>query len=239
MILIGFRVQKVHYPMSLAISKGIFTTIHLKDGVPEFLEAHLERLSLHREWVGIKTDLPSLYQLNKAIDKKNARQGSYRLKVILTPENYRIEITPYIPPLQTPLSLVVEKIFPDALFNRIKPVDYHQRIALKESALNKGFDDVLTIDPQGIILEASMANIFWIQGKTLYTPDPALPILSGIYLSQLIKNGPFKCIEGEFTVSDICGDVYLCNALMHALPVKSVIFEHSQMNYKQHCDIVV
>lgn len=226
MISIGSRVQKVHYPMNLSISKGIFTTIYLKDGVPEYLEEHLERLSLHQKWVGIQTTLPSLEDIDEAIDKKNARQGSYRLKVILTPENYRIEITPYIPPPQKPLSLIVEKILPDALFNRIKPVDYHQRIALKEGALNKGFDDVLTIDPQGIVLEASMANIFWIEGKTLYTPDRALPILSGIYLNHLIKNGPFKCVEGKFTVSDICGSVYLCNALTHAQPVKSVAFEY-------------
>jgi branched-subunit amino acid aminotransferase/4-amino-4-deoxychorismate lyase len=43
------------------------------------------------------------------------------------------------------------------------------------------------VDGQGNLLEASCSNVFWIEQEVLYTPDPALPLLFGIKIQQVLE----------------------------------------------------
>jgi branched-subunit amino acid aminotransferase/4-amino-4-deoxychorismate lyase len=58
----------------------------------------------------------------------------------------------------------------------------------RRKAMASGFEDVLLVNPQGHLCEASTANIFFIREGTLYTPDPERDgCLPGITRQQVLE----------------------------------------------------
>lgn len=93
-----------------------------------------------------------------------------------------------------------------------------------EHGLSTGGDDAVTTTESGILLEASFGNLFWIEGKNFYTPDPALPLHFGVTIAQLtelvqklgyavkfVKIAPQDIPEGAF--------LFRCNTMSGIRPV--------------------
>lgn len=175
---------------------GVFTTLLVTDGFPVFLEEHCKRLYAQAEALNfeiIKICLKSIYQL---IIRNQAQKGDYRLKIcyiaredfyqkkkltlllgIISPYtriDHPLRLLPYPNPIETPLA-------------HYKTLSYSHRFFLLEWAKIHQFDDVLTKDAKGHILESAFANIFWIKNKTLYYTAPDLPVFPGIVI-EIIKN---------------------------------------------------
>lgn len=174
---------------------GVFTTLLVTDGLPVFLKEHCKRLYTQAKALNfqiIKVCLESIYEL---IVRNNAQKGDYRLKIcyiargafyqktkltillgIISPYtrgHHPIRLLPYPSPIETP-------------FAHYKTLGYSHRFFLLEWAKIHQFDDVLTKDAKGHILESAFANIFWIKNKTLYYIAPDLPVFPGIII-EIIK----------------------------------------------------
>lgn len=68
----------------------------------------------------------------------------------------------------------------DVLDPRVKSLNYLNNILAKREANLRGADDALVLNAQGLVAEASAANIFALTGNRLATPPPTDGALEGI-----------------------------------------------------------
>lgn len=213
---------------------GIFTTLLVTDGFPVFLEEHCRRLytqAKELQFQIIKVCSESIYEL---IIRNNAQKGNYRLKICYIARgeffqnmklslllgiissyissHHSIRLLPYPTPIETPLA-------------HYKTLSYSHRYLLLEWARIRQFDDVITKDAKGHILESAFANIFWMKDKTLYYPALDLPVFPGVTI-EIIKK-VVSCWEG-YTVQksykpiediDFLAQWFISNSLLGIRPV--------------------
>ncbi|MCH9632715.1 MAG: hypothetical protein S4CHLAM6_10530 [Chlamydiae bacterium] len=106
----------------------------------------------------------------------------------------------------------------------LKKQDSFKRLLFKKNAQEEGYNDYLFVDKNGYILETTIANIFWINGKKLFTPSKKLPIYFGITLQKIIcaaKDLGYLIEEVyEKDISKVAqSQPFICNSLMEVLPI--------------------
>ena len=130
---------------------------------------------------------------------------------------------------------------------KVKSLAFLDHLLVVDYALKQGFDDAIVQDHQGMVLETSVANLFWRFGNDLFFPDPSLSLYQGITLQQVLiaaeKIGLNK-VPVQARLEDIPADsqLYICNSLKGIVPVieidtkpfkRDLIFE--QDLYKNLC----
>ena len=70
--------------------------------------------------------------------------------------------------------------------------------AMWRHAQGEGFDAALIVDHDGLVLEASTANVFFLCAGTWVTPPLALSLLPGLVRAWVLDHG--LAVEGEVTV---------------------------------------
>jgi branched-chain amino acid aminotransferase len=77
----------------------------------------------------------------------------------------------------------------DVLDPRVKSLNYLNNILAKREANLRGADDALVLNAQGLVAEASAANIFTLMGRRLETPPPTDGALEGITRRSVLEIG--------------------------------------------------
>lgn len=178
---------------------GAFSTIQVRDGFPLFLQTHLDQL--RAQCAAFNLIMPPISQslIEELIDRNQAGEGVWRLKIVVTggdtPEialptrkgRLVILIKPFQPSVHPPLKL---GIFPIPFYlchASYKSLAHLNRFYVMQEAKVQEVDDCVTLTEQGIILEAAFGNLFWVKAKTLYTPDPKLPLYFGVTIKNILK----------------------------------------------------
>lgn len=179
----------------ILIGDGVFTTLLVQNGVPILIEEHCKRLYFQARKLNLQIVQISFQSIHKLLMLNNAKEGLYRLKLcyiaegdffqknkstilvgVLSPytlEKDPVRLLPYPCPIETP-------------FSHYKTLAYSHRFFLLQWAISQQFDDVITVNSKGYILETAFANIFWFVGNTFYYPAPRLPVFPGITI-EIIK----------------------------------------------------
>ena len=158
---------------------GVFETVLVVDGEPRHLDEHLLRLDASlRELYGIRLTTP-------AVDAAG-RQGRWRLRIQAdrTGET-TLELTLAAPPPQQPRELV-PFILPGGLGSH----KWQDRSLLAALARQSGNKTPLIVDADGLVLEASYANVWIIERGALITPPADGRILPGITRQLLLASEP-------------------------------------------------
>lgn len=175
---------------------GIFTTLKVENGKAIFFERHIERLQEHCREIHIIPPEIDYSWIEKLIELKDAYEGIWRLKIIITGgqspttglhERQHGSILITLESVVVTDNPVTAGIFPRAIswpYSKIKTLAYLHRMAIIQHAQDNGWDDCIVLSPEGYILEASFANIFWIHDNNFYTPAPSLPLLFGISVQE-------------------------------------------------------
>lgn len=196
--------------------EGVFTTLRVENGIPIWLSEHLQRL---RHWT-MMSGLPSLTLTDREVITFAQRmRGIGRLKLARTDQHQWMHLQPY----QSPKVPLLVGIYPWSVQRHpIKSLNYIHRAQVRAWALSRGFDDALTVDEEGYLLEGSYSNLYWILGKQLITPPNTSPLLQGIFLQQMIKRGRFRVVFAHFRIEEIPSEarLYLCNCLHGSVPIK-------------------
>ena len=212
----------------MKLEDGVFTTMRLHEGRIEYLDMHLSRLKNHCVQLKIAPpplDAPYFLDFCK---KHNLMEGTWRFKVIVEVSGkLTIVYESYKKNLPEALRLTLYRTDPDLVDSHIKRLNNSSRGFLRQKAFEEGFDDCITEDQQGNLLEASFANIFYKNGNTVYTPDPNLPLLSGIMLGAVenaVKNLGFHFRKAfiRFDSIPLNSQVFICNSLILFHPVISL-----------------
>ena len=202
---------------------GVFTTMRVHDGIIENYSLHYKRLQTHAAFVGIRFDQDILKILHAFLEENDAKKGTYRLKVMVLEscDQVRCELSPYTSEyVEKRLVLLDEQ---KTSMPGIKTVNYDKRHALFQKAQELCYDDCLVQTQEGILLESSYANIFWVHDNTIYTPSSKLPILYGTMITTIESLSlPFHKVFCTLLEIPSTASVYLCNALIWFLPVVAI-----------------
>ncbi|AQQ01628.1 aminodeoxychorismate lyase [Pseudoalteromonas aliena] len=219
---------------------GFFTTAKVVDGQVQYWPHHKARLIECAERLGF----PELdfYSLENKITQHTTDLQLSVLKILITrgeggrgyglpsecnitillsvldyPSNYsalakkgvRLEISPI-------------KLAAQPYLAGLKTLNRLEQVLIKKAMQTQNCDDVLVLDHNDNVIEASAANIFAIKNHKVFSPLVDECGIKGVYLQSLCDKLPveFKRVQVEDLIQ--ADAVFVCNSLMGAVPVKSI-----------------
>lgn len=185
---------------------GLFETIVVRNGKIKFLSAHIERLKLGSKAIDLK--LPELFsrdaiellileliQMNKLTENVRVKLMVWRKEGgLYTPENDSINYLIKTSTL-TNASIVSIKSWrcyhqfrlTETLISAYKTINALPYVLASNYKKQHKLDEVVLLDLEGNVAEASASNLFWIQDNDLFTPSLKTGCKKGIIRSQLQK----------------------------------------------------
>lgn len=99
-----------------------------------------------------------------------------------------------------------------------------EQVLLKADVEEQGFVDGVVLDINEHVVETTMANLFWVKGETLYTPNMEKSGVAGVLRRLVIQHAArleMKVIMVEFEIDHLlrADEVFICNALLGVAPV--------------------
>ncbi|MBC2606903.1 aminotransferase class IV [Pelagicoccus albus] len=242
-IFIGDRFVQEGYVESDVLSRGfafgfgVFETIKFIHRRPCFFSEHIERLKLAASSAGLAVELEEVELWERAIQLFNTAKldsGVFKI-VILDRGEDRIEPVVFVrsaglPDMGPPLKLLASSVVKasQAFTSRHKSTNYMESILEAGKAKANGFDDCVFANEYGFLTECSVANLFFVQGKTLCTPELACGLLDGIVRSKILSIAPsfgLEVVEGRFSWDDLLSadEVFITSSGVGPRPVESFV----------------
>lgn len=115
----------------------------------------------------------------------------------------------------------------DVIDPRVKSLNYLNNALAKQEARGRGADEALLLNAAGTVAEASVANLFVLNGRTLATPPPTDGCLEGITRRTVLELASgLGVAAGERSLSrtDLLGadEVFLTGTGAGIVPVRSL-----------------
>lgn len=109
----------------------------------------------------------------------------------------------------------------------IKSLNYLENILARIEARNQGCEESILLNTQGFLTSASVANIFFVKGEKIFTPEIECGILAGItrkVVFEICKGQGIQIEQGRFLPEDLrtADEVFLTGTLMGVMPVREV-----------------
>lgn len=227
---------------------GCFETVRSYQGKFLHLDAHIERLAGGLRYLSIqppfKLDENQLKEKIRTLLFKNDlsnKEAIARIQVWREGErgfrfsseaatSYCITVSP-LPNISASITLATvstRRIPSEALEPRFKLSNSINYIRAATEAAEQRVDDALMETINGYISETTIANIFWHNGETVFTPSVQCDILPGVTRRIIIKlledEFDIPVVEGEFALEALkeAEVAWICNSVREVVPVKSI-----------------
>ena len=195
------------YDAGFLLGDGLFETIRFQNGRLFQPEKHLKRLHSGLNIIQIELDKSNtelISCLEEMVIRNDIRSGLLRLmitrgKIKGTPWNFTgipnvyISIRPLTEEPKEPVKVVFypEGKYPIIRFNpAIKSLNYIGNMLAKKNAEKEGAFEPVFFNRDGNVTECAIRNIFFIQDKTLLTPNIELGVLPGVMRDTIIDLAP-------------------------------------------------
>ncbi|HAF28669.1 MAG TPA: aminotransferase class IV [Bacteroidales bacterium] len=232
----NFKLKQSSVFEELVLSSGIsiYEVIKIEQGIPLFLENHLNRLfssadlsnlSINESYCDLEKLISELINRNKATEgkiklvirfDKNSRSNEKDLLIYFTPYSYPTA-DDYRFGVKIGLCKAV-RTNPNA-----KILNTEARNKANEVIAKSTFFEVLLVDDHGFITEGSKSNIFFIKDSQLITP-PESAVLNGVTRKNILKickQNKIDLLEEKISISDIknMDSAFLTGTSLNVLPV--------------------
>jgi len=215
-------------------AKYIYEVFRVQNGVPLFIEDHMERLwkTAFLEKVNLPfNQIDLLADIFLLIRNNPMHEGNIKIFISL-PASSPITRLVYYTPHQYPtpeefLSGVAVGLFDAERTNpNAKVMDVSLRSASEWFKQQNAVYEVLLVDRNGNITEGSRSNVFFITGNLLITP-PVHMVLEGVTRKQvmyLCEQNKVPVLEREVNVSDLSKmqSVFITGTSRRVLPVSRI-----------------
>lgn len=106
----------------------------------------------------------------------------------------------------------------------VKSTSYAVNMAAEAEAKRRGADDAVFVDPESVVLEGTVTNVWWRRGGTLFTPSLELGILAGVTrgaVLELAAGCGYEVSEGVFPLSDLlrAEEAFTSSSVRELLPI--------------------
>ncbi len=225
---------------------GLFETMRAYGGQVFRLDSHLSRLACSAEILGLQIRAPELkgavmdtIQANQLSEARiriavSIGEGSMvpdpstcgRPTVLILAAHYQ----PY-PKLvyQKGFRAVVSSIRRNSQspLSRFKSANYLENMLAKQEARAAGVDEAICLNEKGLLAEASMSNIFLVNGGELYTPRTENGILPGITREVVLEMASQLGIttsEQDIKPDELpqSQEAFLTNSLIEIMPLTEI-----------------
>ena len=228
----------------LCYGDGLFETIKVFENKPLFLEAHLSRLELGCQRLGInfcglekrfKADIIDLLSLNPyplavlklTVTRGAGPRGYFPVKNIQPTTISSLSVAPdfahkaiegvVLRWCDTPLSI-------NPLLAGIKHLNRLEQVLARKEWDFPNISEGLMKDADGFLVEGTMSNIFWFQDGRLYTPEIDRCGIAGVIRQAVINIASVQNIPvviGRFSelALENAAEVFICNSLIDIWPV--------------------
>jgi len=218
--------------------KGVFETMRAERGKVLFLREHLQRLSRGLRRLGIKAPC-SLSEIRGVLAKmlRQSRLSKARVRLTVWQEGRSRQVSVIVAAYRPcapgqyrrgwkiavcPRRLVAGKRDP-----AVKSIDhgfFHRASAL---AVRQDRDDALILNQRDELVECSRANLFFVKGRTLFTPSLACGCLRGITRAAVLKLArtlSLSCRQGRFHLADLLSaeEAFVTSSLIEVMPLTLV-----------------
>lgn len=230
----------------LLLGDGVFETVRVKNGAPEYFQDHFERLQASASLVRMR--LPWTREELESVCAGVCRRSSLRdasVRITVTRGAYRGTLSdtgdpPRLivvcadaehldPGLRSKGVSVSVASFPrvHAIDPRVKATAYLPAVLARLEADAQGCYESLFLDGRGRILELSTANFFVVRGGEVLTPPLRLGILAGVTrktVLRLARTSGSAAREAVLRLEDLPSwdEAFLTSSVRGVMPVVRV-----------------
>ena len=219
------------------IEQGIslYEVLRVIQGVPLFLEQHLERLKNSARLTNLSLPLDDNEigrQLRKLISNNQIEAGNIKFVINYPGEGQPADFYAYFVPHSYPSAedyqngvktvlVHVERPNPNAKVDR---ADY--RRIVDQAIDDTNSYEALLVDREGKVSEGGRSNLFMVKGNIIYTA-PSDKVLKGITRQMVItacQNQGYQVVEKEISLEEMFNmdAVFISSTSPKVLPVKQV-----------------
>lgn len=224
------------------LGDGVFETFRVYDGRPHALDAHLARLraSCAEARLAFPDDMErvvsDVLHANGLADaavritvtrgpggRGASPQGAGPQTILVTamPVHHRAEV------YERGLRVVTarrRRLHPSSLSASVKTTNYLVHVLARIEAEEEGADDAFFVDDEGLLVEATQANVFALFGTTLVTPPLSSGCLPGQTRAEVLALAPalgLDPVERDLPVEALAeaDEVFLTASILEVAPV--------------------
>ncbi|MEJ5067511.1 aminodeoxychorismate lyase [Enterobacter sp. MYb186] len=228
---------------AIQFGDGCFTTARIAAGQVCLLDAHLKRLQKSCEkllipyvaWAELEREMVELAQGNdrgvlKVIISRGSGGRGYSAANCLHPVRI-LSVSAYPAHYDSwrsegiVLTLSPVRLGRNPQLAGIKHLNRLEQVLIRTHLEQTSADEALVLDSEGFITECCAANLFWRQGKEIFTPRLDQAGVNGLMrqfcLQQLAHSG-YRVVEvyAQEAVLAEADEMMVCNALMPVVPVR-------------------
>jgi branched-chain amino acid aminotransferase len=201
---------------------GAFEVIRLYEGRPFAIADHLDRLERSTAAIELSFDRASLErEVDALLDQFGSENG--QLRIVVTRGGRRIAVTEPLPPRGETVRLATVTYAPSVVLNGVKSISYAANMQATRLAVGQGADEAVLVRPDGIVLEAPTATVFWVSPQgTLRTPSLDSGVLESITRARIVS--ALEIEEGAWPVADLraAREAFLASTTREVQPVASI-----------------
>lgn len=215
--------------------KGCIETMHYKNGKIMLLYSHIKRLRKSIKYLSGERLDEHQFQIDLLTFIQIIEAPEAVIRVAYNPQSPQFAFSqrPIPTSLHTPkVGIAMEPIIPITDFSWIKKTDRTIYDNAANWAMEKGWDDVLLLNTNGMVAESTISNIFIQKNEKYYTPSLDQGCVAGIYRNQFLKTCKLKnkkIVEQPIGIEDLknADEVLLCNAIRKLYPIELIIDENT------------
>lgn len=235
----------------LGYGDGFFSTMLVEGGYIKLLPLHVERMLQDGSQLGLHLNASSLTTLLQKIATSAPRPVC---KVIITsgvggrgyqrpadtlcnvhtsfhdyPTHYKHWQSEGISVGVSPVKLAIQPLLAGA-----KHLNRLEQVLIKSAMSHINQQDVLVCDQSGVLIEASAANVFWLDQYCWKTPKLNNCGVHGVMRRFIMKYFErvgirVEEVSVEVTALKNAKSAFLCNSLMQIVPIKSLCFDSNTL----------
>lgn len=223
--------------LSIQRGYGLFDFFKIINGVPLYLEDHLDRLyfsadELRLPFLPDREELKDL--IRQLMERNQMAHSGFRITLTggTSPDGYSITVSNLVLS-QSPLTLTTKETFEKGIklityehqrqLPQVKSIDYLMAIWLQPLVKEKSADDVLYYK-NGVVGECPRSNLFAVKDGVLITP--AENILKGVIRKQVLQlaQGRLPVEERAVTLEEVkqAEEVFVTSTTKQILPVRQI-----------------
>ena len=111
-----------------------------------------------------------------------------------------------------------------------------EQVLAKAEVEGSEFTDAVTLNVQNHVIETTIANLFWVKDKKVYTPDLSLSGVAGVMrrkVLEFLQTNGYPVQVATFELSDLLNadEVLMCNSLLGVAPVSGISTPDNKIDF--------
>lgn len=234
---------------ALQYGDGCFTTIAYRNSQLEHFDAHIKRLKKACQVLFIEFEAwhSLIASVHQSLKQPVPATADCVIKIIISRgqggrgyspqgcDNPNFIISQHVMPSHyqqwqsagIPLTISPIKLAKQPLLAGIKHLNRLEQVLIKQALLATDYLDALVCDTENILIESSIANVFWYENNTWFTPSVNDCGVAGVMRQTLLDVFKTKGVivkQTQRAITDLAGieEMFLCNSLMKVVPVTHI-----------------